>query len=72
MWNPPLALTPEEQKMAARTRQARKVFVFVREHRHALLDATCQDTLAETSRAEPGGKEPGEAGMVALATLWQA
>ena len=72
MWNPPIALTPEEQKMATRTRKARKFFVFVREHRHELLDATFQDTLAATYRAAPGGKEPVEAGMLALATLLQA
>ena len=29
MWNPPLALTPEEQKMVARTRKTRKFFVFL-------------------------------------------
>src|SRR5262247_962291 len=72
MWNPPIALTLEEQKIAARTRKARKFFVFLRERRHELLDATLQDTLAATSRAEPGGKEPVEAGMLALATLLQA
>ena len=72
MWNPPIALTLEEQKIAARTRKARKFFVFLREHRHELLDATFQDTLAETYSAEPGGKEPVEAGMLALATLLQA
>ena len=72
MWNPPIALTLEEHKIAARTRKARKFFVFLREHRHELLDATFQDTLAETSSAEPGGKEPVEAGMLALATLLQA
>ena len=72
MWNPPIALTPEEQKIAARTRKARKFFVFLRECRHKLLDATFQDTLAETYRAEPGGKEPVEAAMLALATLLQA
>src|SRR5499426_2424036 len=72
MWNPPIALTWEEQKIAACTRKARKFFVFVREHRHELLDATFQDTLAETYRAEPGGKEPVAAGMLALATLLQA
>ena len=54
MWNPPIALTLEEQKIAARTRKARKFFVFLRERRHELLDATFQDTLAETYRAEPG------------------
>ena len=72
MWNPPIALTLEEQKIAARTRKARKFFVFLREHRHELLDATFQNTLAETYSAEPGGKEPVEAGMLALATLLQA
>jgi hypothetical protein len=72
MWHPPIALTLEEQKIAARTRKARKFFVFLRERRHELLDATVQDTLAETYRAEPGGKEPVEAGMLALATLLQA
>ena len=72
MWHPPIALTPEEQKIAARTRKARKFFVFLREHRQELLDATFQDTLAAPSRAEPGGKEPVEAGMLALATLLQA
>jgi hypothetical protein len=72
MWNPPIALTLEEQKIAARTRKARKFFVFWRERRHEVLDATFQATLAETYSAEPGGKEPVEAGMLALATLLQA
>jgi hypothetical protein len=66
MWNPPIALSPEEQKIAARTRKARKFFVFLRERRHELLDATFQDTLAATYSAEPGGKEPVEAGMVSV------
>jgi hypothetical protein len=65
-------LTVEEHKIAARTRKARKCFVFLREHRHALLDAAFQDTLAATYRAEPGGKAPVEAGVLALATLLQA
>ena len=72
MWNPPIALTPEEQKNAARTRKTRKFFVFLRERRHELVDATFQDTLAATYSAEPGGKAPVEAGLLALATLLQA
>ncbi len=39
MWNPPIALSAEEQIIAARTRKARKFFVFLRECRHELLDA---------------------------------
>ena len=48
MWNPPIALTPEEQKRVARTRKARKFFVFLRERRHELLDADLQNTLAQS------------------------
>src|SRR5262245_46683194 len=72
MWNPPIALTPEEQKIVARTRKARKFFVFLRERRHELLDNAFQDTLAQAYSPEPGGKEPVEAGVLALATLLQA
>jgi hypothetical protein len=72
MWNPPIALTPEEQKIAARTRKTRKFFVFLRERRHELLDATFQAILAATYSAKPGGKEAVEAGMLARAILLQA
>jgi hypothetical protein len=72
MWNPPIALTPEEQKIVTRTRKTRKFFVFLRERRHELLDADLQNTLAQSYSAEPGGKAPVEAGILALATLLQA
>jgi hypothetical protein len=72
MWNPPVALTPEEQNIAARTRKARKFFVFLRARRHELLDADLQNTLAQSYSPEPGGKAPVEAGVLALATLLQA
>jgi Transposase DDE domain/Transposase domain (DUF772) len=72
MWNPPIELTPEEQKIAQRTQKARKFFVFLRERRHELLDTPFQETLAKTYSAEPGGTAPVEAGVLALATLLQA
>jgi hypothetical protein len=72
MWNPPIALTPEEQKIVARTRKTRKFFVFLRERRHEILDADFQHTLAQSYSAEPGGKAPVEAGLLVLATLLQA
>jgi hypothetical protein len=49
----------------------RKFFVFLRERRHELLEATFQDTRAATSSTGPGGTEPVEAGVLALATLLQ-
>jgi len=72
MWNPPIALTSEEQKIVARTRKTRKFFVFLREHRHELLDADFQHILAQSYSPEPGGQEPVDAGLLALATLLQA
>ncbi len=72
MWNPPIALTPAEQKIVARTRKTRKFLVFLRERRHELLDADFQNTLAQSSSADPGGKAPVEVGLLALATLLQA
>src|SRR5712691_6600693 len=72
MWNPPIALSPEEQKIVARTQKARKFFVFLRTIRHELLDADFQQTLAKSSSPEPGGKAPVDAGGLALAPLLQA
>ncbi len=72
MWNPPIALNPEEQKIAVRTRKTRKFFVFLRERRHELLDADFQNTLAQSSSPEPRGKAPVEVGLLALALLLQA
>jgi hypothetical protein len=72
MWNPPVALSAEEQLIADRTRKARKFFVFLRECRHVLLDADFQNTLTKRYRQGSGGHEPVEAGLLALATLLQA
>lgn len=72
MWTPPIAWTPEEQTMVARTRKARQFLVLLRERRHALLDAALQQTLAQSSSAGPGGKAPVEPGLLALATLVHA
>jgi Transposase DDE domain len=69
MWNPPIALTSEEQHIATRTRKTRKFFVCLREHRQERLDADLQPILAQSSRPEPGGHEPVDAGRLALATL---
>ena len=47
MWPPPIALPLEEQKMVARPRKTRKFCVFLRERRHALLDADFPQTLEQ-------------------------
>src|SRR5262245_17595623 len=72
MWNPPIVLTAAEQTIAARTRKTRKFFVFLREHRHELLDANLQQTLTQSYSPELGAHAPVEAGLLALAPLLQA
>ena len=72
MGNPPIALTLEEQKIAARTRKTRTFLVLLRARRQALRDADCPHTRAKRSSPEPTGKAPVEGGLLALALLWQA
>src|SRR5438874_6824372 len=71
MWNPPIALSVEEQTIAARARKDRKLCVFLRECRHELLDADFQHTLTQSYSPGSGGHEPVEASLLALATLLQ-
>src|SRR5262249_25308200 len=71
MWNPPIALPPAEQTIAARTRTTRKFFVVLRAPRPALLAADLQHLLAHSYSPELGGQAPVEAGLGALAT-WLA
>ena len=63
---------PGRAKNGRAYHKTRKFFVFLRERRHELLDTALQDTLARAYSPEPGGKEPVEAGLLALATLLQA
>src|SRR5438128_2553080 len=72
MWNPTISLTPAEQKIAARTRQTRQFFVFLRERRHEILAVDFQNTLAKSYSPEPRGKAPVAVGLLALAGLLQA
>jgi hypothetical protein len=72
MWNPSIALLPEKQKIAARTRKTRKFFVLLRERRHERVDADLQTPRAKSDSLKPGAKASVEAGVWALATLLQA
>ncbi|MBM3223650.1 MAG: hypothetical protein FJZ47_07615, partial [Candidatus Tectomicrobia bacterium] len=72
MWNPPIALTLEEQPRAARTRKARTCFVLRRERCPARLDTALQRTLAQRSRPTSTGKAPVAVGLGALALRLQA
>jgi len=49
-----------------------KLFVFLREHRHELLDEQFQDELAETYADSPKGQPPVPPARLALAVILQA
>ncbi len=70
-WNPPVEPSPAEQAMIKAVRRA-KLFVFLRQHRHELLDEQFQAELAETYMDSPKGQPPVPPTRLALATILQA
>jgi transposase len=70
-WSPPIELSPLEAGIVRRIRRA-KLFVFLREQRHALFDAAFQQELAATYRESALGQPPVPPAQLALALLLQA
>jgi transposase len=71
VWNPRVALSPVETAIVRRIRRA-KLFVFLREQRHALFDAAFQQELAAAYRDSALGQPPVPPAQLALALLLQA
>src|SRR5690242_21586185 len=71
VWSPPVEPSPAEQAVIKAVRRAR-LFVFLREHRHELLDEEFQAELAETYADSPKGQPPVPPARLALATILQA
>jgi hypothetical protein len=72
VWQPPVALTPEEATIARRIHRA-KLFIFLREQRHVLFTNAFQEELATTLyAAKPKGHPPTPPAQLALATILQA
>lgn len=70
-WNPPVELTRREELIARRLGRVRKLFVFLRRHRHELLDEAFQAELAAMYRDTGAGLAPVPPALMALATLVQ-
>jgi Transposase domain (DUF772)/Transposase DDE domain len=70
MWNPPMELTRREQRMLKR--RTKKLFGFLREHRHELFDEAFQKELASMYRDTGEGKSPVAPALLAMVTLLQA
>ncbi len=68
MWKPPVALSPQEEQIVKKIRKA-KLFVFLRQHRHELLDEAFQQELASLYRPTGRGQPPVAPAMLALALI---
>ena len=71
MWNPPVELSKQEEQIVKKIRKA-KLFVFLREHRHELLNEALQQELANLYRKAERGQPPIAPAILALALILQA
>ena len=70
-WNPPVAPTRREQFLLKRLGRVRKLFGFLRVHRHELFTDAFQDELASMYRTTGAGKDALPPAMMAMAMLVQ-
>lgn len=70
-WHPPVEPSQSEEQVMKRIRKA-KLFVFLRTHRHGLLNKAFQDELAGLYRQTKRGRPPVAPAMLALAVILQA
>ena len=71
LWQPPVALSVEEQSIVGRIRRA-KLFVFLREHRYELFSEAFQSEVAALYAESPLGQPPIPPAQLALALILQA
>jgi transposase len=70
-WQPPVDPSPAEQTIIRLVKRA-KLFVFLRQHRHALFDEPFQIELTTIYKDSPFGQPPVPPAQLALATILQA
>lgn len=70
-WFPPVTLSKREEQIVRGCKKA-KLFVFLRQHRHALFDESFQAELAAMYPVRARGKEPVAPAVLAMVTLLQA
>ena len=70
-WNPSVETTPQEERLLKRLAKRRKLFGFLRRHRHRLFDEAFQAELAGMYRQTGAGREPITPALLAMACLLQ-
>ena len=71
-WNPPRELSRREQFIIKRLKRTRKLFAFLRLHRHELFDSGFQEELDGMYRQTGAGAEPVAPALLCMAILLQA
>ena len=71
-WNPARELSRREQLIIKRLKRTRKLFAFLRLHRHELFDESFQDELEGMYRQTGAGTEPVAPGLLCMTLLLQA
>lgn len=70
-WTPRVTTTRQEQFLLKRLGRVRKLFAFLRLHRHELFDDAFQEELASMYRRTGAGKPALPPALLAMATLVQ-
>ena len=70
-WNPPTKPSTRERFILKRCRRNRRLFAFLREHRHELFDDELQTELEAMYRDTGAGKEPVPPALMAMALILQ-
>jgi hypothetical protein len=70
-WNPPIDLSPLEQKVNKRIKKA-KLFSFLRENRHEIFNEEFQQEMSTLFKDSSVGHQPIFPAQLALATILQA
>jgi Transposase DDE domain/Transposase domain (DUF772) len=71
-WNPPQPLSRRESLIMKRLQRTRKLFSFLRTHRHELFDDAFQEELEAMYRHTGAGEEPVPPALLCMALLLQA
>lgn len=70
-WNPPVAKSAREARIYKRVTKKRKLFSFLRDHRHELFDDEFQAELEQMYRQSGAGKTPIPPALLAMVLLLQ-
>jgi len=71
-WKPTVECSPREERLLKLAGKSRKLFVFLREHRHEVFDDAFQNELEAMYRQTGQGQTPQPPAMMCMALLVQA